>query len=177
MDAEHRHELKQNDLVEWITHFPEYARKNYMQLVGAALVILGLLSWLFWPSVKGSIDNSNLDKQAKVTQVMEQLPGSKSASMRSGMAALPDAFLMTANSLEIEASQAGDPIAKALLLIKRGEALRSAASSARGNPTWPVGVLMAPRGERPRPEARGTGADRPTRRPCAIPRCEWRRRG
>jgi hypothetical protein len=125
MDAEHRHELKQNDLVEWIIHFPEYARENYMQLIGAALVVLGLISWFLWPSVKGSMNNSNLDKQAKVTQVLEQVPGSRSASMRSGMGSLPDAFLMTANNLETEASQTGDPIAKSLLLIKRGESLRS----------------------------------------------------
>ncbi|MCK5564625.1 MAG: hypothetical protein KAJ07_05220 [Planctomycetes bacterium] len=124
MDAEHRHELKQNDLIEWITHFPEYARENYMQIIGFVLVILGLLSWLFWPSFKGSADNSKLEKHARVTQVMGQVSGSKRASVRDGAAAT-DSLLLTANNLNLEADRTKDPIAKALILIKRGEALRS----------------------------------------------------
>ena len=125
MDAEHRHELKQNDLVEWITHFPEYARENYMQIIGVVLVLLGLLSWLFWPSFKGSADNSKLEKQARVTQVMGQVSGSKMASVRGGAEATADSLLLTANNLKLEAGRTKDPIAKALVLIKQGEALRS----------------------------------------------------
>ncbi len=127
MDAEHRHELKQNDLIEWITHFPEYARENYMQMIGVVLILLGLLSWLFWPSFKGSVDNSKLEKQARVTQALEQVFGSKRASVRDGAeaSAVADSLLVTASNLKFEAGQAKDPIAKALILIKRGEALRS----------------------------------------------------
>ncbi len=127
MDAEHRHELKQNDLVEWITHFPEYARENYMQMIGVVLILLGLLSWLFWPSFKGSVDNSKLEKQARTTRVLGQVSGSKRASVRDGAdaAMVADSLLITASSLKLEADRAEDTIAKALIFIKRGEALRS----------------------------------------------------
>lgn len=125
MDAEHRHELKQNDLVEWITHFPEYARQNTMQMVGAVLIILGVISWLFWPSMKGSVDNSKLDKQARVTSSLEQVSDGKLKIARGDMDAAPDSLLLTASTLETEANQTKDPVAKAFILIKRGEALRS----------------------------------------------------
>jgi hypothetical protein len=96
-----------------------------MQIIGAVLILLGLLSWLFWPSVKGSVDSSKLDKQARVTKTLEQVSTSKMTSMRADASVTTDSLLLSASSLKTEADQAKDPIAKALILVKQGEALRS----------------------------------------------------
>ena len=34
MRSDHRHELKTNELADWIAHFPEWANKNRTSLVG-----------------------------------------------------------------------------------------------------------------------------------------------
>jgi len=125
MDAEHRHELKRNELADWIAHFPEYVRENYMQVIGVILIIIGVFLWLFWTPVKDKFVNTGLEEQALRTSVLEQVSLSKVASMRPDMQATPDSFLVAAGKLELEAGQTANPLAKAFILIKRGEALRS----------------------------------------------------
>ena len=43
MDSEHRHELKTNELADWIVHLPGFLRRNWAQIVGLALIIVALL--------------------------------------------------------------------------------------------------------------------------------------
>ena len=125
MDSEHRHELKRNELADWIAHFPEYVRKNYMQVIGVILIIIGVFLWLFWTPIKGKFVDTGQQKQAQMTKSLEQVSISKVASIRADMGAMPDSFLVAAGKLETEADEADNPLAKAFLLIKRGEALRS----------------------------------------------------
>jgi hypothetical protein len=125
MDSEHRHELKRNELADGIAHFPEYVRKNYMQVIGVILIITGVFLWLFWTPIKGKFADTGMQKQALTTKSLEQVAVNKVMSIRADVAASPDSFLMAASKLGLEASETDSPLAKALILIKRGEALRS----------------------------------------------------
>jgi predicted negative regulator of RcsB-dependent stress response len=125
MDSEHRHELKRNELADWMTHFPEYVQKNYMQVIGVILIVIGVFLWLFWTPIKGKFADTDMQKQAQVTKSLEQVAVSKVMSIRADMEASPDSFLIAASKLDLEASETESPLAKAFILIKRGEALRS----------------------------------------------------
>ncbi|MBN1457234.1 MAG: tetratricopeptide repeat protein [Sedimentisphaerales bacterium] len=125
MDSEHRHELKKNELADWIAHFPKYVRENYMQVIGVILIIIGVFLWLFWAPIKGKFLSTGLQKHAQMTRSLEQVSADKVGLIRGGMESAPDSFLVTASKLELEANEADNPLTKAFLLIKRGEALRS----------------------------------------------------
>ena len=45
MDAEHRHELKTNELADWIGHAPQYLRENARMIIGVALIIIAIVTW------------------------------------------------------------------------------------------------------------------------------------
>ena len=40
MKAEHRHELKTNELAEWITEFPQWAKKNLKSIIYVAVLVV-----------------------------------------------------------------------------------------------------------------------------------------
>jgi hypothetical protein len=45
MDAEHRHELKTNELAEVMTHFPAFFKKHGRQVIGAVLIAAAIISY------------------------------------------------------------------------------------------------------------------------------------
>lgn len=120
MDSEHRHELKTNELADWIVHAPEFFRKNYLTILGVLLVIAGLLSWPILNKKRQGVDT----KQAvETTELIEKVSQSKAlivqGSQQSG------SLIGLASSLEIAAGDAKTDLAEALILIKRAEALRA----------------------------------------------------
>lgn len=124
MDAEHRHELKTNELAETIAHLPEILKKNAKTIIGVALIIAAGIVYIYGKNVK---TDSNLAAQAEAMTLIERLNVAKMTTIQSLQADqdAPDSMLVSANSLEIAAGDAKLPHAAALLLIKRGEALRA----------------------------------------------------
>lgn len=124
MDAEHRHELKTNELANLISHSGQFIRKHYMQIIGLILIIIAIG---LWAPVKGFRERAKHQAQAQAAEVIEQLPQNKIRAIQSqaqNMGA-SNALLISANALEIEAQKTKNPLLGALALIKRGEALRS----------------------------------------------------
>lgn len=125
MDAEHRHELKTNEMVKWITDFPVFARKNLVAIIVVVLVLVVLLS--IGP-IKKMRQRSSQAGFAGTTTLMGQIWNARRSK------AFPDQFNLAgevsfttlANELEIAAGAVkGSSLASALVLIKRGEALRA----------------------------------------------------
>ena len=56
MDSEHRHELKTNELADWIVHAPEYLRKNYLTILGV-LLIIGVPVFLLGLKFTGALEH------------------------------------------------------------------------------------------------------------------------
>jgi len=46
MDSGHRHELKTNELVDLMTHFPQFLKNNANMIIGIALILIGLVTSL-----------------------------------------------------------------------------------------------------------------------------------
>ena len=125
MDTEHRHELKTNELADWIVHLPGFLRRNWAQITGVTLIVIALL---VIPIFKRTRNNAALTQQTETTLLIQQISQEKVAAIRSQNTGILDAqsqLLVVANSLEAAANKARKPYAAALALIKRGEALRA----------------------------------------------------
>ncbi len=125
MDTEHRHELKTNELADWIVHLPVFLRRNWAQITGLILIVIALL---VLPISKWKRHNAILTQQTETTQLIQKIAQEKVAAIRSQSTGILDSqsqLLVVANSLEAAANKASNPYAAALALIKRGEALRA----------------------------------------------------
>ena len=122
MKSEHRHELKTNELADWIAHIPQYVRQNLRTVIGVSVIIIGIISWPLLAKKKRAGDTAD---KAQFTQLITELNRAKGAALRSGGMDASNSLLFLANQLEMQVSEAKDPIVAALILIKRAEALRA----------------------------------------------------
>ena len=54
MKSDHRHELKTNELADWMAHFPDWARENRNNLIAVGAIVYALpaaLATYLWPEV------------------------------------------------------------------------------------------------------------------------------
>ena len=124
MDSEHRHELKTNELADWLGHLPDFLHNNAKTIIGVVLIIAAAI--VFFYSRRTAAD-SRLDEQAKATTQIEEMDINKmklAGIIRSDQEP-PTAMMNWESSMEIAAGDAKSPNVAALLLIKQGEALRS----------------------------------------------------
>ena len=124
MDAEHRHELKTNELAAWMMHFPEWSRRNASTLIGVVLIIAAAAVYVYGKKIRSQ---GRLEKQAESVSLVEQYDITKQQvitkqqqNMQTG-----DDIMIAANRLEMAVDKAVSREVSALLLIKQGEALRA----------------------------------------------------
>ena len=125
MDAEHRHELKTNELAEWIAHFPEFLKKNRNQIIFVIVIIIAVIGFLGYKNRNLKVKDQ---QQAEATNQMQMIEKSKVDVLKSAMAGnvIESAgFADSASALEVAAEKTKHPLHAALALIKRGEALRA----------------------------------------------------
>jgi hypothetical protein len=125
MDSEHRHELKTNELADWINHFPEFCKKNLSNIVGAVLIVAAIVSYFGFKAQKTS---ANTDQQVRTTATIQKLDQEKLqtfGSSMSGNSETINTLITTAGTLQTEAEKAKQPQHAALAYIKQAEALRS----------------------------------------------------
>jgi len=127
MKSDHRHDLKTNELAEWIGNLPQWARENrrtiiYVSVV--AILVIGSASWYWY--------NKNVEsvrEQVKLTSLIAQLPQSKMRIVTARARGVDTSIIMLiqdADNLQSAAQSAKDDQIAALALIKHAEALRTA---------------------------------------------------
>jgi predicted negative regulator of RcsB-dependent stress response len=125
MKSEHRHELKTNELAEWIANLPQWARENgrmviYISVV--AVLVIGSGLW-YWRKVTAETAQQQLDltnlvarlSQNKLQVLMSQQSGNDTSV----------SLIMAAEELGTFAGGAKDENISALALIKQAEAQRA----------------------------------------------------
>jgi len=125
MDANKRHELHSNELVDFLTNLPEYLKENKNMVIGAVLIVVGLISW---PLLNNMKKESNLGKQIELTAALSELEMGKMsvlAQMQTGKSESLNTLLVAAAHLQEQAAKVGDGNMESLALIKRAQALRS----------------------------------------------------
>jgi tetratricopeptide (TPR) repeat protein len=121
MRSDHRHELKTNELADWLMHFPEWAEENRNTLLAAGAIVLVALCIYLFRSFRS--ETSNARDQIQLTTLVSRLAGEEATAAQK-----PESFLgfsTTATNLKDFADHVGDREMAAFALIKRGEALRA----------------------------------------------------
>ncbi len=124
MDAEHRHELKTNELADWIGHFPDFCRKNARTIIGVSLIITAAVVFFYTRGVRAK---SRFQQEAEAISLIQRLDYNKLATIQGQRenAAAAGSIRDSAESLKMAAAEAKSPHVAALLLIKQGDALRT----------------------------------------------------
>ncbi|HPD45371.1 MAG TPA: hypothetical protein P5279_00300 [Anaerohalosphaeraceae bacterium] len=124
MDAEHRRELKTNELADWVAHFPEWCRQNTTTLIGVVLILAAAVVFVYGRRIRSA---GQLERMAHATTLIERYDMSKFqavGSLQQGMGS-GDAIMIAANQLEMGVEDVKSPHVSAMLLIKYAEALRA----------------------------------------------------
>src|SRR4030042_3611629 len=98
MKSEHRHELKTNELADWIAHFPKWVNENRIIIIGIVLVIAATVAVYIWKIHKRNVMTQ---KQIELTTYMSQVLGAKTQIMDAQTKGIDRSFILLqpANSL------------------------------------------------------------------------------
>jgi tetratricopeptide (TPR) repeat protein len=125
MKAAHRHELKTNELAEWIANLPQWAKENLRIIILVSVVaVLAAVSYFYLRYQKKVV---SVQEQVRLTEFIGQLAQSKRdiLSARSRGLDISYTLLRLADGLQTFARQTKNDQRAALALIKRAEALRA----------------------------------------------------
>jgi tetratricopeptide (TPR) repeat protein len=125
MKADHRHELKTNELADWLAHFPEWLKENQTTLIASAAVIVVAVAVYFWVFYQRNIASANT--QVRLTNLVTQLPRQKADIVQAMAQQNDQSYLLIdlAKELQDFAQSAGKKEMAALALIERAETLRA----------------------------------------------------
>lgn len=124
MKSERRHELKTNELADWVGHLPGWARQNRNVLIYLAIVLIA--AGVFYYLKYRPMDTASRLEAETATTALSQL-GFATAQILQGQAKGLDAsdlILQVAANIETAAAGVKNPPIAALALIKRAQALR-----------------------------------------------------
>ena len=127
MKSEHRHELKTNELAEWMANLPQWARENRTTIIVilAAIVLSG--AFYIWRIHQ---KKAAVQTQTELTRLLSELLGSKMQILSAQDQGRPDPSYMLiqrggpADKLRDFAQKVNDDHMAALALIKQAEILR-----------------------------------------------------
>lgn len=124
MKSDHRHELKTNELAEWLGNLPQWAKENSITIIFASALIIGAAIFYIWRDYSRDVVAR---KQLELTEVISQFLNSKVQVLQAQAQGRDISFvlLQPADNLRILAQNANDDQMAALALIKRAEALRT----------------------------------------------------
>ena len=125
MKSEHRHELKTNELAEWIANLPQWARENRLTIIYVAVLIVVVAGYSVWYYYKKNV--VALNRQYQLTNLIRQLDQNKPQIIRAQTQGFDTSYnlLQIADSLRGFSQEEQNTKMTALALIKQAEALRT----------------------------------------------------
>lgn len=128
MDAEHRHELKTNELAEGLHNIPTFLKDNANTIIGVTLICIGLITWPMFNKISKQKDLAEQIEMTQSIQMLEQdvfnVLRAQQAKDASDSEAL-NSLLLDAESLLEEADDVDNPNLKAMAQIKAAQAYRT----------------------------------------------------
>lgn len=125
MKSDHRHELKTNELADWLANLPQWAQENRTNIMAVAAVIVLAAIVYFWSYYRSQV--VSVRNQERLTFLVTQVPQRINEAMRPA-SQTGDTTLALA-SLGQDLKEFADGLSNdnmaALALIKRGEAIRA----------------------------------------------------
>jgi tetratricopeptide (TPR) repeat protein len=125
MKSEHRHELKTNELAEWLSNLPQWTKENLTIIIVISAVIVAAIT--FYYIRYGYRKSVVAEEQLEFTNLLNQLSASKMQVLSAQAQGRDLSFILLqpANSLGTFAQNAKSDQMAALALIKQAEALRT----------------------------------------------------
>jgi predicted negative regulator of RcsB-dependent stress response len=126
MKSDHRHELKTNELADWLSHLPEWTKKNLITIVIVAVLIAAAAALYGWRLYNKNV--VQVQEQTEFTNLLNQVSSGKMQILQGRQSQGRDwsfVLLQPANSLQTFAQKTSHKRMAALALIKRAEALRA----------------------------------------------------
>jgi tetratricopeptide (TPR) repeat protein len=123
MKSEHRHELKTNELADWLGHLPQWTKENLTSILIVLAIIIAVVFFFAWNSYKQKIAEQ---EKLEFTTLLNQLSSSKMQVLNAQQDGRDLSFILLqpANNLATFAQNTKNDRMAALALIKRAEALR-----------------------------------------------------
>lgn len=72
MKSEHRHELKTNELAEWLSNFPEWAKENSKSIIGITALIVVVAGFYLWRRHDKNVVQPQ--EQVEFTSLLGEIP-------------------------------------------------------------------------------------------------------
>jgi tetratricopeptide (TPR) repeat protein len=128
MKSRHRHELKTNELAEWLGNLPQWAKENRITIIGALVLIVAVGGLYFWKVYARNLASVRIHH--RFTSLINQLSLSKDQVLRAHARGSDLSFILIqpggpAENLKTFADNTNDRQMAALALIKRAEAIRA----------------------------------------------------
>jgi tetratricopeptide (TPR) repeat protein len=125
MKSDRRHDLKTNELAEWLSHFPEFWRANYKVIVYITVVLIVVAVAAYFKFYRKRLELAM--QRVELTELSSRVAQSKVdaiVGMHQGTD-YSNYLLITADALDSLSRLTDDPACTALALNKRAEALRA----------------------------------------------------
>ncbi len=125
MKSDHRHELKTNELAEWLGNLPDWTKENLSTIILVVVMLGAAAGVYFWRiSNRGS---TQARQRVEFTGLLNQVSGAKMQIAQAQAQGKDQSFMLLqpAKNLETFAERTGNDHMAALALIKRAEALRA----------------------------------------------------
>jgi len=125
MKAEHRHDLKTNELAAWLGNMPVWANQNLRTIIYVTVfVVLVVVFAILYPLHKKKVDKQ---EQGNLTTLLSQLPQQKAFIAQKQMRGEDNSFtlLNLTDGLDGIAKSASSDAVAAMALIKNAEIMRT----------------------------------------------------
>ena len=125
MKAEHRHELKTNELAEWLGNLPNWANQNLKTVIYVLVVVVIVLASSFYYRYQKTVVVER--EQNNLTTIVSQLPQQKAFIAQKQLENQDNAYMLfqLTDELDSIAKNASNDAIAATALIKSAEVLRT----------------------------------------------------
>jgi tetratricopeptide (TPR) repeat protein len=125
MRAEHRHELKTNELAQWLFGLPEWSQKNLRTIIYVTIAAVLVLGTFFYHRYQTTVVTTR--EQAAVTGLIGQFPMQESQIAQAASQGTDASYtlLQIASELKNLSQNTRQESVKALALIKEAQILRA----------------------------------------------------
>ena len=125
MKSEHRHELKTNELAEWLVNFPQWAKKNLKTIIYVSIVVVLVVAAYIYNRYRKVMV---VDKeQQNFTNQMARITPKKARIIRSHSEGVDDSYMLIQNAEQIGrmAQETKNNQMAAMALIEQAQLLRA----------------------------------------------------
>jgi tetratricopeptide (TPR) repeat protein len=125
MKSEHRHELKTNELAEWLSNLPQWTKQNLITIICVSALVVVLAGVYLWRGYNRNI--VQVRNRTEFTNLINQVSGAKIQIVQASAQGRDLAFMLIqlAKNLDTFAQDTKNNRMAAMALVKRAQALRA----------------------------------------------------